>query len=244
MSRQYVETKVIPFYSTNATQEMNISSLFNEMLLVSEHQLHAVGIDSQQMVQHGIGWVVTKYHLEVQRLPLIDEQIKITTQANSYNKFFCYRTFTVQDAAGNELLTLISNWVMMDIKERKLMPIVPKVMEQIDCEYSEDVWRFPRIKRIKDAKQKKQYQTRFFDIDVNGHVNNAVYLDWMLDSLGRDFLLSHQIKSLDIKYDREVAYGQTVQSSVQLENNSSYHQISSNHKTNAQAQIEWTKRND
>ncbi|MBA1393196.1 hypothetical protein EQ500_04825, partial [Lactobacillus sp. XV13L] len=97
MNKQYTETQVVPFYNTNATGNMNISALLNEMLLVSEHQLHAAQIDSQQMVERGIGWVVTKYHLEVQRMPRLNDQIKIITQADSYNKFFCYRSFRVLD---------------------------------------------------------------------------------------------------------------------------------------------------
>ncbi|NUG66778.1 acyl-ACP thioesterase [Lactobacillus mellis] len=243
MGQQYQETKVIPFYSTNATSEINISALFNEMLLVSEHQLHAVGIDSQQMVAQGIGWVVTKYHLEIARLPRINEKVTIVTEANSYNKFFCYRTFTLYDSQGQQLLHLLSNWVMMDIKKRSMIEVIPETMAKIGCEYSTDIWRFPRIQRFKYSQSPQIYRTRFFDIDVNGHVNNSIYLDWMLDSLGKDFLMQHQLQTLDIKYDREVAYGQSVQSFVQLEDNLiSHHQILTDNKVNAQAQMQWQQR--
>ncbi|WP_181189696.1 acyl-[acyl-carrier-protein] thioesterase [Bombilactobacillus bombi] len=239
MNKQYTETQVVPFYNTNATGNMNISALLNEMLLVSEHQLHAAQIDSQQMVERGIGWVVTKYHLEVQRMPRLNDQIKIITQADSYNKFFCYRSFRVLDHNNQELLSLLSNWVMMDIQKRKMIPIVPEVMEKIECPYSTDIAHFPRVPRFKFQEPTREYQTRFFDIDVNGHVNNSIYLDWMLDPLGRDFLMHHQLRTLDIKYEREVAYGQNVQSFVQLEQLVSHHQIMAGGKINAQAQIEW-----
>ena len=65
----------------------------------------------------------------------------------------------------------------------------------------------------------------------------------MLDSLGKDFLMQHQLQTLDIKYDREVAYGQSVQSFVQLEDNLiSHHQILTDNKVNAQAQMQWQQR--
>lgn len=240
MSQKYAEQIIVPFYFINSTREMNLSALFNAMLLVSEHQLHALGLDSQQLVaQHGLGWVVTKYHLDVQAMPRLDERITITTEANSYNKFFCYRTFTVQDAHGQELLRLISNWVMLDIQTRKMVLLDPQIMQQLDCPYSPKVWNFPRIDLVEYPALPREYRTRFFDIDVNGHVNNSIYSDWMLDSLDRDFLLSHDLQAFDIKFEREVHYGETVQSFVQLEQNVSHHLIKSAAGTNAQAQITW-----
>ncbi|UQS83927.1 acyl-[acyl-carrier-protein] thioesterase [Bombilactobacillus thymidiniphilus] len=238
----YTERQTIQFYSTNSTKDMNLSALFNIILAVSEHQLHAAGIDSQQMVARGFGWVVTKYHLEVTRFPQLDEQIIITTTADSYNKFFCYRSFIVQDTANNELLRLTSNWIMLRIQDRKMVSIDPEIMAQLGCPYSANIQRFPRLDIVEYPVEAKTYRTRFFDIDVNGHVNNSIYLDWMLDALSMEFLRTHQIATLDIKYDREVQYGDIVQSKCLLDDNISHHQIESNTGANAQAQIKWQDR--
>lgn len=241
-SQIFAEQIKVPFYDVNSTGEMNLSSLFNEILLVSEHQLHQVQIDSQQMVQQGLGWVVTKYHLEIAHLPRLNEQIKITTQANSYNKFFCYRTFTVQNMAGEQLVKLTSNWVMLDIQTRKMLAIDPQIMERLSCPYSNEIWRFPRIDLIKYVNDPVTYRTRFADIDVNGHVNNSIYLDWMMDALGRDFLLKYRLQQFDIKYEREVPYGEMVQSFVQQEQLTTHHLIKTAIGVNAQAQAVWQKK--
>ncbi|UQS82427.1 thioesterase [Bombilactobacillus folatiphilus] len=237
--RQYTESLTVPYFDIDMTKNMKLSALFNEILWVSESQLKEVGIDSQHMVAQGIGWVVTKYHLEITRMPHLNEAISITTEANSYNKFFCYRTFTVQDASGQEIVKLTSNWVMLDIQSRKMMVIKSEIMEQLNCPYSTEIWRFPRIDLVEHTDQPIAYPTRFFDIDINGHVNNAVYLDWMLDSLGRDFLMAHQLQQLDIKYEQEVQYGDTVESFVQQEGLTTHHLIKTSAGINAQAQAVW-----
>ena len=35
------------------------------------------------------------------------------------------------------------------------------------------------------------YRVRFYDIDSNQHVNNAMYFNWIIDVLGYDFLTTH-----------------------------------------------------
>ncbi|NVY95970.1 hypothetical protein HU830_02035 [Lactobacillus sp. DCY120] len=240
MKASYSESFVVPFYFIDSSRKMKLSALFDALLLASEHQLHAAGIDSQQLVhEHQLGWVVTKYHLEVQRWPVLDEKITLTTEATSYNKFFCYRTFTAHDAQGKQLLQLTSNWVMLDIQKRKMVPTDPQIMELLDCPYTAKVESFPRIDRVEYQQPPILYRTRFFDIDVNGHVNNSIYFDWMLDSLGQDFLVNHNIQTFDIKYEHEVPYQETIQSFVRVDDLTTHHLIRSTAGVSAQAQITW-----
>lgn len=242
MSEKFSEVEIVPGYKTNMTKTMNLSSLFQDMLVVSEHQLQTAGIDSENLVKNiGIGWVVIKYHMDVKRMPNIFEKIRLTTSAETYNKFFCYRNFSVKAEDGTELVKVKSIWTMMSIAKRRMVPVRKDIMDKLNCVYSADVEHFPRIPRVEfDDKLTKDYRTRFFDIDVNGHVNNTVYFDWMLDTLNKDFLLQHQIKTMDIKYDLEVHYGETVNSKLKIDDDlTTHHQIESDTGLNAQALFTW-----
>ena len=85
----------------------------------------------------------------------------------------------------------------------------------------------------------RDYHVRYFDIDMNGHVNNSKYLDWMYDVLGYEFLKTHEPLRMTLKYVKEVSSGGQITSSYQLDQLISYHQITSNGYLNAQAMIEW-----
>ena len=63
----------------------------------------------------------------------------------------------------------------------------------------------------------RDYRVRYFDIDINHHVNNARYLDWMLDPLGPDFLRQHRPVAFKINYEAEVQEGATVESRYVLD---------------------------
>ena len=85
------------------------------------------------------------------------------------------------------------------------------------------------------------FHVRYDDLDMNGHVNNTVYITWALEALDIDFRNSHKIKALDIYYKHEVKYGEDVLSCVKSDENITEHLIK-NSKTNEQLcliKIEW-----
>ncbi len=46
------------------------------------------------------------------------------------------------------------------------------------------------------------YRVRFYDIDSNQHVNNAMYFNWLMDVLGYEFLTKHEVTQVTIRFDR------------------------------------------
>ncbi len=75
--------------------------------------------------------------------------------------------------------------------------------------------RYPKIEPITEGRS-LPYRVRFYDIDSNQHVNNAIYFNWLLDVLGHDFLTKHLVQEVTIRFDREVAYGNLIDSHVQI----------------------------
>ena len=45
---------------------------------------------------------------------------------------------------------------------------------------------------------------RFDDIDVNQHINNAVYAVWATESVGYVYRSNHKLKKIDINFKKEV----------------------------------------
>ena len=48
---------------------------------------------------------------------------------------------------------------------------------------------------------------RFYDLDMNGHINNNKYLDWVFEVMGAEFLSQHIPKRVHLKYVKEVLPG-------------------------------------
>lgn len=85
----------------------------------------------------------------------------------------------------------------------------------------------------------KDYHVRFYDLDMNGHVNNSKYLDWIFEVMGADFLTQYIPKKINLKYVKEVRPGGVITSAVERSGLESKHEIASDGATNAQAIITW-----
>ena len=50
----------------------------------------------------------------------------------------------------------------------------------------------------------------YTDLDVNGHVNNARYADWLCNTLGIDLMTRSELETVILNYNREVLPDQQV----------------------------------
>ncbi|WGI19527.1 acyl-[acyl-carrier-protein] thioesterase [Latilactobacillus sakei] len=245
--KQYTEEYRIPYFETDIKGELTLASLVNVLILASEHQLNDLNVGEETMHSLNLGWVVTQYQMTINRMPKVDEKVRIVTEAESYNRYFCYRNFWLYDEAGNECVFVQSIFVMMSYETRSMVPVVPEIMAPFESMAIKGSKRFPRIKKIDPEKaSQKEYRVRYFDIDGNQHVNNVHYFEWMLDALDYDFLMDHRVTSVNIRYGHEIQYGQMTQSQVEQvmmdDIMTTRHKVAVGDLSAAEAEITWTKR--
>lgn len=116
-------------------------------------------------------------------------------------------------------------------------------MRPTNLKGSKKVARAPKYDTLEEALEQER-EVRYFDIDLNGHVNNSKYLEWMYESLEYEFLITHRPTYFQLKYIKEVAPEALVTTKVVVENGVSQHEIWSNGQLNAQGMIKWGSRDD
>lgn len=206
---KYSEKHVVNFYECDENKNLKLSAMIDLMMSVSEHQLDSGTASTNALTKRGLGWVVTQYHIDVNRLPKPNEKIILSTEAVGYNRFLEYRDFAFSDEEGKELLSVKSEWVLFDLQKRKLVSTDKEMMAEVGVPLLKKLPRFPRLRPQKEYQKKRQYRVRYDDLDTNHHMTNGHYFNWFLDTLDRDFLKEHIVKSIDIKFNQEVRYAQT-----------------------------------
>ena len=81
---------------------------------VFHSQSHDVGI--RFLADNHIAWVLSSWQICINRLPLLNEQVKISTWAYGMKAFYGYRNFTLEDAGGSTLAYANSVWVLVDTR--------------------------------------------------------------------------------------------------------------------------------
>ncbi|MBW1605977.1 acyl-ACP thioesterase domain-containing protein [Lactobacillus sp. Sy-1] len=243
MTDKYSERHRVTYYETDNQNRVTIPMLINMAIMVSQDQNNALALTDEFILSFGVTWVVIQYDLDIDHLPKTDEHITLQTQSTSYNKFFAFREFWILDEAGRQCAYIKSLWVAMNVEQRRLAPIPHEIVDPYQSKAVKMTPHLKRPKKIDTVTTSHQYRTRYSDIDTNIHVNNTRYLDWMIDLLPYEFLVSHFPAHINLKYDNEVRYGTMIESNYERttvdDQIVTKHEIHNNGKIAAVANFTW-----
>ena len=133
---------------------------------------------------------------------------------------------------------MMATFVLMDRDSRKVHAVEPDIVAPYQSDFDKKLIRGPKYEPLEEPVS-KDYHVRFYDLDMNGHVNNSKYLDWIFEVMGVDFLTQYIPKKINLKYVKEVRPGGVITSAVERTGPESKHEITSDGAINAQAIITW-----
>lgn len=109
------------------------------------------------------------------------------------------RSVVAFDENGQELFRTVSIWALMDLDTRAM--ILPgKSGVEVPGLLRGSELAPPKSLVPASLSAKTHRQVRFTDLDVNGHMNNCRYLDWICDLLPSGFHHGHTPKEFTLCY--------------------------------------------
>lgn len=129
-----------------------------------------------------LGWVFTRQKLMMHEWPGWNETVKIRTWLRPPEKGFWFRDYEVY-VGERKLGEATASFMVMDLKTRKSV--------RVDFSHTERYWnkgqllsRSPeKIFFEGEGEEVARFRVRNSDLDMNNHVNNTRYAQWILDSL-------------------------------------------------------------
>ena len=112
------------------------------------------------------------------------------------------REYIIADQSGNTLIRGSSDWFVINKEKRsiaKTAGVYPEGEESLSTLAIEG--RSKRLRPYKGETDSHKITPQYCDIDLNGHVNNTKYADYVLNSIN---LGGRRIKSFQIDYHKEV----------------------------------------
>ena len=234
------------YYEKDLNRYLKPVSMFNFMQDVATMHAEGCGFGPSFVFSHNLAWFVLKYKLVIYKNINDLEEIEIKTESRGINKLFANRDFYFYNN-GEIFAKASSIWVLVDFDTKKIVkpmeflsgriPVFEKREE--DLEYD----KIPSVDENSPELMKKEFRIRFDDIDINQHVNNPNYLAWALETLDYDFRFKNVMKSMDIYFKKEIAFGGEILSSASINKDENYsiHSIK-NAQTNEELcciKIEW-----
>ena len=166
-----------------------------------------LGTDWDSMAKHRYFWAVIRQRMEISRLPKEGETVTVKTWPMPTTRVAYPRATEGFDAEGNSLFKVISLWVIMDMDTRAMVLPGKSGIDVAGTIFGTEL-KAPAGLPGFDSSSKTLRTVTYSDLDVNGHMNNTRYLDWLCDLLPADFHKNHPMKAVTICYMSEALEGQ------------------------------------
>lgn len=185
----------------------SISKLLQECAWTHAEDLK---VGYSHLIKKKLAWALSKKKITVLEYPKWSDNILIETWPTTRNDFFCYRDFAIKNDNAETIIKASTEWLAIDLTSKKIARTelyFPKNIEQYDIHFFNPK---SKIEKFTPSESFLTITPVLSDIDVNMHVNNARYIDWILDSL--DFLFNSKMKiaEFEIQYISETKFGETV----------------------------------
>ena len=174
-----------------------------------------------------ISWVLTRLKVRMLRVPRWGETVSILTFPRGGRKIVAYRDFVLYDADGREIGHAASEWMLIDLASRKVVAIPDGVFAAANTVRKPVFGDEPFVKLRWDCREASPdalaFRARRGDIDLNGHVNNVHYVEWLME--GRP-AAAGPCRELDIVFKAETLAGEEVRvESVETEPGVYFHRV-------------------
>lgn len=243
MIKKYVNEYDIRTYECDRNNNLRILTLLNIFQDMADNHAKTMGLGIDYVLSKGLAWVGSNYVLDIERLPKVHEKIKIETWPAEEKRVGAIRDFEVFGEDGKSIIQASSQWILVDFRKKRpagLRENLPEYITLPERALKTDFAKIPEVERIDEE---TKFRVRFDDIDMNKHVNNAVYALWACEAVDPLFRLEHDPKHIEIAFKKEGLMGEKIKVSTQCEGLHTFHSIctydSDNNRELARAYIEW-----
>ena len=177
------------------------ASLNAETLKFSKSDFEAAG--------ENISWVLTRMKVRMTEYPRWADRVTVLTFPRGGRRITAWRDFTIKGHDGRVLGVATTEWMLIDLSSRKVVPIPQSVFALANTEREPvlglDPWT-PRLRFPEGAEcAEYRFKAQNSHIDLNGHVNHVHYIEWLMEPLA-----GIQTGEIEIVFRSETLAGEEV----------------------------------
>ncbi|MED6217341.1 hypothetical protein PIB30_016745 [Stylosanthes scabra] len=205
-------------YEVDANRNASVETLMNYFQECGVSYFKSLGLQrdgfctTPEMIKRNLVWVTTQMQILTYRYPKWDEEVQVETWISADGKNTTRCNWLLTDFKTNEVLaTAFSSCALMNKLTRRLSKFPEEVRREIESYYVNNSTLFLEkdsniLPKLDDTTANyicSDLKPAWSDIDVNLHVNNVKYIDWVLESIPRSILMKYELCYMTLKFKRE-----------------------------------------
>jgi len=214
------------FHDADWTGHVSAKALSNYLQSTATLHSRSLGTSIDHFSVSNLTWVYSRFHLFIDEYPVYTSTIFIETWRSQTKGPFAYREFKIYNDENKIIAGATASLALIDKTTRKPVDIPEVLLNQFSPESGRALEDdFSPLFHLNNPENETEIPVRFSDLDLNSHVNNVSYLDWITEGLPEFILLNHRLKEIEIEYRAEAFRGDTIisQSSASKEKNGFFH---------------------
>ena len=205
--------KIVPFFAVDQGLALYPRILLNYFQEAAGIHSQMAQEDTLALMEKGEAWVLSRIGISVCRWPVLGDELKITTWHTGDKGFKAFRDFEVR--CGQEhLVSAKSMWLYIDLHNKKILRIPKATSAAYTCEpplepdsdMDLDMDRWNPDTRF-TPEQIHTIGLRPSDFDPLGHVNNALYFDFLETLMAQALPASVKPARIKLQYLKEIPMG-------------------------------------
>lgn len=242
MADKYTEVRKLQAYQCDRYGNVRPLILMNELQSVADTHAELLGVGRTFLLKNNLAWVVTHYLVDIIELPHENEELRFITWPSVADALRTVRDFEIRGADNRLMVRATSQWILIDMTRRRPVVLTDKLPERIlvgERALDRKFDKFPDF----DAEKTHVMKCRFDDVDVNQHINNAVYAVWATESVGYTYRNEHKLCGIELNYKKEInPETPEVNIDVKIDGSTSYHKIRTDAADHAIVVCHWANR--
>jgi medium-chain acyl-[acyl-carrier-protein] hydrolase len=184
---------------------------------VSVSHCEESGWGIHRLLAEGLGWILLKGKLSIERYPEYGEEFAIETWTSELKRFSGLREYLVRSESGELLAAARSLWLFYSIERRRPVPVLDEIAR---CWAPEGTVRWAteigEVDYPEPAAEERTacFEVRGSDLDMNGHLNNVRFLSLALEALPEGERNGSRLSFIEGHFKREVPAGSKVRAKL------------------------------
>lgn len=198
-------------FTIDFKKRASIQTLCNFLQETAGNHVQDLGISIETLNSQGLTWILSRFHIRVQRYPFWRERIRIETWASDAYSFYALRDFQIFDEENLVIVSASSLWLILDLKTRHPIRIPDDIVAMRVTDWARAVDDpFDTIWRPQQITIEKRFSVRLSDLDMNQHVNNVRYVEWSVETVPQEIWQTYRLTEIEVSYRAECVYGDVV----------------------------------
>lgn len=191
--------------------------------VTGEHALR-LGFGYEESRKRGFFWVLVRQKLRINSWPNWNDLVLVKTWTKPVFGIYAIREYEIF-VNNQKIGDCSTTWMILDSETRK-----PKKIENSDnlfrprTDYSLD-YSAEKVNIPNEMNSIKTFEVRISDLDMNNHVNNIKYTQWILDSIPFTYHQRFMTKEYEINFSGETFLDdkiETISNIEKLESNKNH----------------------